>query len=103
MFFDFYQEIISLLILKDTGIQSRKIILKFCIRNDQLPSDNGHLTSKHVSMFEIQHKKTQGKTLNMQTFSKKLTHDLFSLNLSYFEFLHSKKEEKYLCWNLWII
>ena len=37
-----------------TGILSWKIVLKFCIRNDQLPSDNGHVTSKlsfHVLEF----------------------------------------------------
>ena len=57
LFFDFYQEIISLLILKDAGIQSWKIILKFCIHNDQLPSDDGQVTLKQASMFKIQHKK----------------------------------------------
>ena len=40
----------------------KNCFLKFCIRNDQLPSDNGHVTSKQVSMFKIQHKKTQAKT-----------------------------------------
>ena len=34
-----------------TGILSWKIVLKFCIHNDQLPSDEGHVTSKQVSMF----------------------------------------------------
>ena len=45
-----------------------RTISKFCIRNDQLPSDDGHVTSKQVSTFNIHHKKTQAKTLNMQTF-----------------------------------
>ena len=35
------------------------------MRNDQLPSNDGHVTLKHVSMFKIQHKKTQAKTLNI--------------------------------------
>ena len=34
-----------------TGILSWKIVLKFCIHKDQLPSDDGHVTSKQVSMF----------------------------------------------------
>ena len=33
------------------------------MRNDHLPSDDGHVTLKHVPMFKIQHKKT--KTLNI--------------------------------------
>ena len=33
------------------GILSWKIILKFCIHNDQLPNDGGHVTSKQVFMF----------------------------------------------------
>ena len=41
------------------------------MRNDQLPSNYGHVTSKQVSMFKIQRKKTQAKTLNMQTFYQK--------------------------------
>ena len=52
----------------DTGIYSWEIISKFCIRNYQLPSDDGHVTSKQVSTFKIQHKTIQAKTLNMQTF-----------------------------------
>ena len=34
-----------------TGILSWKIVLKFCIHNNQLPSDDRHVTSKQVSMF----------------------------------------------------
>ena len=45
-----------------------KNYFKNLIRNDQLPSDDGHVTSKQVTMFKIQHKKTQAKTLDMQTF-----------------------------------
>ena len=36
---------------QDNEILSRNIILKFCIYNDQLPSDDGHMTSNHVSIF----------------------------------------------------
>ena len=51
-----------------TGILSWKIVLKFCIHNDELASDDGHVTSKQVSMFKNQHKKIQSKTLIMLTF-----------------------------------
>ena len=43
------QETISSLMV--TGILSAKIVLKFCIHNDQLSSDDGHVTLKQVSMF----------------------------------------------------
>ena len=51
-----------------TGISSWKIVLKFCIHINQLPSDDGQVTSKQVFMFSNSPQKNQAKTLIMQTF-----------------------------------
>ena len=46
----FFQEIISLFIGRASDVLPRKIVLKFCIDNDQLRSDDGHVTSAHASV-----------------------------------------------------
>ena len=59
-----------------TDILSQKIVLKFYIHNNQLPSDDGHVTSKQVSMFKIQQQKKLKLKLKLcKLFNKKLTHD----------------------------